>query len=137
MPLRQLHRLVGVAAVIVFLGTGAYMHFRYDHLRGMSDATRLLFRSTHVYLLFTGLLNIALGLGLDRAPGRWARWLQGTGSALVLAGPLLALAAFLREPFLGGLQRPFTFPAVAGSLLGMILHLIASGPPAPGSNERT
>ena len=66
-----------------------------------------------------------------RKPARPGRARQrGTGA-------FKPLAAFLREPFLGGLQRPFTFPTVAASLLGMILHLIASGPPAPGSNERT
>ena len=133
MTLRQVHRLVGLATVLVFLGTGAYMHFRYDHLRGMTDATRLLFRSTHIYLFFAGLLNLALGLYLTPARDPWAKRLQLLGSVLILAAPLLELAAFLREPFLGGLQRPFTAPAVYAVLAGMSLHLAAQSR-SPGSS---
>ena len=127
MPLRQVHRLVGLAALLLFFGTGATMHFRYDHLRGMTDATRLLFRSTHIYLLYSALLNLGLGLYLQDAAAPWARRLQQAGSVLILAGPLLALAAFFREPFLGGLQRPFTFPVAVGSLVGIALHLASQG----------
>lgn len=135
MTLRQVHRLAGLATVIVFVGTGAYMHFRYDHLRGMTDATRLLFRSTHIYLLFIGLLNLALGLYLSPARDPWARRLQLLGSVLILAAPLLELAAFLREPFLGGLQRPFTAPAVYAALAGMLLHLASRLPSADSSED--
>jgi hypothetical protein len=135
MTLRQVHRLVGLAAVIVFVGTGAYMHFRYDHLRGMTDATRLLFRSTHIYLFFTGLLNLALGLYLTPARDSWAGRLQLLGSVLILAAPVLELAAFLREPFLGGLQRPFTTPAVYATLAGMLLHLASQSFFAPPSTD--
>lgn len=135
MTLRQVHRLAGLATVIVFVGTGAYMHFRYDHLRGMTDATRLLFRSTHIYLLFIGLLNLALGLYLSPARDPWARRLQLLGSVLILAAPLLELAAFLREPFLGGLQRPFTAPAVYAALAGMLLHLASRFPSADSSAD--
>jgi len=154
--LRRLHLLVGLAAVVLFGLTGLYMHFRYDHLRGMTDATRLLFRSTHIYLLFSGLLNVALGLymagesgrGRERAGdtaagsttagrttagdtaagGTAAGWglLRSIGSVLILVGPLLFLAGFLREPFLGALARPFSRPAIHAALAGMALHWLAS-----------
>jgi MFS superfamily sulfate permease-like transporter len=133
--LRRLHLLVGLATVALFGLTGLYMHYRYDHLRGMTDATRLLFRSTHIYLLLSGLLNVALGLYLPeggrpdgsslRDPGP-ATTIRAIGSGLVLLGPLLFLAGFLREPFLGGLARPFTRPAVYAALAGIALHLASS-----------
>jgi hypothetical protein len=134
--LRRLHLLVGLATVVLFGLTGLYMHYRYDHLRGMTDATRLLFRSTHIYLLFSGLLNVAVGLngaGGTAAGGTPAgRPLAGgdmlrvAGSALILIGPLLFLAGFLREPFLGALARPFSRPAIYAALAGMALHWLAS-----------
>lgn len=127
MTLRRLHLLVGLAGVILFIGTGLVMHWRYDHLRGMTDAARLLFRSTHIYLLLAALLNVVLGLYLQPARGRWPRRLQQAGSVLVLVGPLLFLAAFLQEPFLGGLLRPWTRPAVYGTAIGVGLHLAAMG----------
>jgi hypothetical protein len=126
MSLRQVHRAVGLATVVVFLATGVFMHYRYHHLQGMSEATRLLFRSTHIYLLFSGLLNLSLGLYLVPAGGILARRLQQAGSVLLLTGPLLLLAAFLREPFLGGLLRPFTRPAIYGALAGVLLHWLAT-----------
>lgn len=136
MTFRRLHLLIGLATVAMFGLTGLYMHFRYDHLRGMTDATRLLFRSTHIYLLFSGLLNLALGLylpgreaaGGEAAGGTAAGWdlLGAIGSVLILIGPLLFLAGFLREPFLGGLARPFSSPALYATLAGMALHWLAS-----------
>ncbi len=139
MTLQRLHLLVGLATVILFLLTGQYMGIRYDHLRGMDDATRLLFRSTHIYLLFSGLLNVALGLymagegGREReragdtaAGGKAAGLLRGIGSVLILIGPLLFLAGFLREPFLGGLARPFSTPALYAAVAGMAFHWLAS-----------
>lgn len=125
--LGNLHRSVGVAALILFIGTGAWMHFRYDHLRGMTDATRLLFRSTHIYLLLAALLNVAMGLGYRAAPRGWPAVLQRIGSALLLLTPLLFLAGFLSEPWLGDLQRPWSRPGIYACLAGVLLHLIAQG----------
>jgi hypothetical protein len=136
MTIRDVHRGVGLAAVVLFAGTGLYMHVRYDHLHGMSDTTRLLFRSTHIYLLFSGLLNLALGLHLATAAAALPRRLQQLGSVLVLLGPLLLLSAFLREPFLGGLARPFTSPAVYTTLVGMGLHWLASLATEPTGDGR-
>jgi hypothetical protein len=118
------HLAVGLLGLAAFAASGQYMDLRYDHLRGLDDKTRLLFRSTHIYLLFAVLLNLALGLYLAPAAG-WRRWLQGLASALVLAAPPLLAAAFLTEPWLTGLDRPYTSPAVYGSLAGMLLHLLA------------
>jgi hypothetical protein len=120
---RWLHLAVGVAGVVGFLGTGQYMDLVQDHLRGMDDARRLLFRSTHLYLLFGSLVNLALGLYLRPALG-WRRWVRPVGSVLVLATPFLAAAGFFTEPWLSGLERPYSRPAAYGCLAGMMLHLV-------------
>lgn len=125
--LGRAHLTLGVAALILFVGTGAWMHFRYDHLRGMTDATRLLFRSTHIYLLFAALLNLVTGLEYRVAPRGWATAAQRIGSALLLVTPLLFLAGFLSEPWLGDLQRPWSRPGIYASLAGVLLHLVARG----------
>ncbi|HVK08649.1 MAG TPA: hypothetical protein VM597_07715, partial [Gemmataceae bacterium] len=67
--MRRLHLALGLLGVVGFLSTGQYMDRIHDHLRGMDDARRLLFRSTHLYLLFGSLLNLALGLSLAPAGG--------------------------------------------------------------------
>ena len=132
--LGKAHLSLGAAALILFVGTGAWMHFRYEHLRGMTDATRLLFRSTHIYLLFAALLNLAIGLNVRSVPRGWARAAQQAGSALLLATPLLFLAGFMSEPWLGDLQRPWSRPGIYASLAGVLLHLIARG--TAGESQR-
>ena len=120
--MRWLHLAIGVAGVVGFLATGQYMDKVHDHLRGMDDARRLLFRSTHLYLLFGSLVNLALGLYLRPALG-WRRWVRPVGSLLVLATPFLAAAGFFAEPWLSGLERPYSSPAAYGCLAGMLVHL--------------
>jgi hypothetical protein len=126
---------VGVAGVVGFLATGQYMDRVHDHLRGMSDARRLLFRSTHIYLLFGSLVNLALGLYLRPALG-WRRWVRAVGSALVLATPFLAAVGFFTEPWLSDLERPYSRPAVYGCFAGMLLHLICFSPPGAPDQQR-
>jgi hypothetical protein len=129
-PLKWLHVIVGIVGVIGFLATGQYMDRVLDHLRGMDDARRLLFRSTHVYLLFGSLLNLALGLYLQPACG-WRSWVRPTGSALIVIAPFLAAAGFFTEPWLSGLARPFSSPAAYCCLAGMLVHLLCWSPGAP------
>lgn len=120
--MKRLHLVVGFLAFAAFLASGQYMDRCYDHLRGFDHATRLLWRSTHIYLLLTALLNVALGLYVEPAPPGWRRWLQRTGSLFLLASPVLCGLAFLTEPWLSDLARPYTRPAVFSCLAGMVLH---------------
>jgi len=129
--MRWLHLAIGLVALVAFLASGQYMDQAHDHLRGYDDATRLLFRSTHIYLLFAALLNLVLGLYLvAEAPG-WRRWMQRAGSVLLLAAPGFFAAAFLTEPWLTGLDRPYSRPGAVGSLAGVLLQLLSRvRPPA-------
>jgi hypothetical protein len=123
--LRGVHLAAGLLLLVVFLGTGQYMDRVHDHLRGMDDATRLLFRSSHIYLLWSGLLNLALGLYLEPRPGRAAQGAQLVGSALILASAALLVGAFFVEPLGAGLARPLTRPAVYAVFAGGLHHLLA------------
>jgi hypothetical protein len=122
--MRRLHLVVGLVGVVAFLASGQYMDRVYDHLQGLDDATRLLFRSTHIYLLFASLLNLVLGLYLTGQTG-WRYSLQVLGSVLVLAAPPLLGAGFLTEPWLTGLDRPYSRPAIYGCLAGALFHLLS------------
>jgi hypothetical protein len=127
LKLRWLHLAVGVVGIVGFLLTGQYMDKVHDHLRGMDDARRLLFRSTHIYLLFCSLVNLALGLYFRPGIG-WRHWIRLLGSLLVLAAPFLEAVGFFSEPWLSGLDRPYSRPAIYGCFAGMLLHLIALSP---------
>jgi hypothetical protein len=133
---RRLHLLVGLLGVAGFLATGQYMDRAHDHLRGYDDARRLLFRSTHLYLLFTSLVNVALGLYAAPATG-WRRWPRGVGSIILIATPILAALAFFTEPWLAGLDRPYTRPTAYGCLAGVVLHIMAYKPRPRPMDEPT
>jgi hypothetical protein len=122
--MRQLHLSVGLIALAAFLASGVSMRLGPNSLPDLDDATRLLFRSSHIYLLFTALLNVLLGLYVEPAPGGWRARLRWAGSALLLLAPVLAALAFLREPWLTGLDRPYAKPAIIGSLVGVLCHLV-------------
>jgi len=120
--LGSIHRWLGLAAITVFLGTGIYM--RASHLENLplDSGLRALFRSRHVYLLFAGLLNVAVGLGYKiPATGRGHR-IAPLGSLLVMTSPILAAVAFVREPVGTGTSGPLSALAVFAAVLGMLFY---------------
>lgn len=121
--LRRLHLLVGISGVIGFLLTGQYMDLAHDHLRGMTDARRLLFRSGHIYILLTSLINLGLGVYLVSKTG-WRKWVQLFGSFVVVTSPFVAAVGFFHEPWMEDIFRPYSRFALYGMLGGMVFHLI-------------
>jgi hypothetical protein len=128
------HLWVGLLFVAVFLLTGLYMGQVLDHLRGLEDGPRMVFRSVHVYLMLAALMNVALGLYLRPLSGAIARTLQVAGSIPLLIAPALLLQAFFSEPQLTELARPYTEPALYGLIGGTALHLLAA--PLSRARER-
>ncbi len=126
--MRWLHLAVGIVGVAGFLGTGQYMDLVHDHLRGMDDTHRLLFRSTHIYLLFASLVNLALGLHLKPVRG-WAA--GGCGrSAHCWCWVRRSSRPSRSSPklWLTDLGRPYTRFTTYLCFAGMLLHLICWKP---------
>ena len=128
--LRWIHLVVGVAVLLAFLGTGQFMDRRLDHLIGMADAPRSLYRSSHIYILFSALLNLVLGTYVVRAPVFAARLVQYAGSALLLATAGLFLYGFFVETPLATIERPAVRTGIYWSLYGVLLHGAAALLPA-------
>jgi hypothetical protein len=84
--------------VIVFLITGQFMSHHTPPMVTLSDSARLMFRSRHIYILAGGLVNLVLGVYLQRQVGGWRRVVQTAGSALLIASPALLVVAFIVEP---------------------------------------
>src|SRR5437764_12587343 len=120
--MKLLHILLGAFVLVAFLLTGQYMDYLGVRSGALGDATRMMFRSRHIYILLAGLVNLAVGTYFVRRAGGWCRTLQTIGSVLVLAAPLLLLAAFFTEPGLPGLRRQFTLPAIVILAVGTLLH---------------
>lgn len=94
----------------------------FPDLYAGDETVRYLFRSRHVYILFSSLINILLGLYLYRSRSPLGARLQFVGSLLLLAAPMLHIAAFLMEPL--SQVRLLTTVAAFLSFVGTLAHVL-------------
>ena len=120
--LRMVHIVLGVVGVVVVVLTGQYMDQVLSHLRHMPDGPRLLYRTAHIYFLWSSLLNLVLGCYGRFSTRPALRWLQGMASLAVLAGPPLLLYSFFVESAVTDLTRPQARLAIYLAFGGVLLH---------------
>jgi len=126
--MRRLHLSVGIAAVIAFLVTGQLMRHHTPPMTALSDSVRLMYRSRHIYILAGGLVNLMLGLYWRRCPGGLRSAVQSCGSVLLMAAPVLLVAAFAVEPDRGFREEtPWSQTGLYALFGGSMAHLAASG----------
>ena len=124
--LRKAHLLTGVAGLIVFVLQGQYMDLFHAHLTTMADGPRMLFRSSHIYLLLASVLNVVLGVYLRDDSSLIHRWIQIVVSTVVLLSPIGLLAGFFLEPGMDELVRQYTRPVLYGLFgSGVLLGAVA------------
>lgn len=91
--MRRVHWWMGTLTLITFLFIGSYMlYIHVPPVETLDDATRMLYRSRHLYIMLAALSNLALARSefrtrLDRVIG-----------VLVLVALLFLIAAFFVEP---------------------------------------
>ena len=66
-----------------------------------------------------------MGLYLQSGESSLSRGLQLLGSCVILVGPFLLVTAFVSEPWLPDLVRPYARPAIYIAFGGTIFHLLA------------
>jgi hypothetical protein len=99
--MRRLHLVVGILTVVAFLITGQVMSHHQPAMAMLSDGERMMFRSRHIYILASGLINLMLGLYLRRWQSSWRAITQTAGSLLLIVAPVLLILAFGSEPKMG------------------------------------
>lgn len=124
MNFKVVHLTAGLGTVAIFLGTGLYMRMNFPQLYEADEAIRYLFRANHVYILFSGLLNVLLGLYVSFSEHRWRQIAQKSGSFLVLLSIPFFLWAFVVEPPAASSYRPLTLIGAVLAIIGVMLHLI-------------
>ena len=124
MPLRRLHFAVGLAGVVAFLVTGAYMRAGFPDLYAGNEVLRYLYRSNHVYVLLASLVNVALGVHLTPAAPGWRAAVSVVGSFLALVSPVVLCFAFFVEAPLASPERVWTLAGVAALTGGIALHAL-------------
>ena len=120
------HRWLGLATIGLFLLTGVLLRRHHVHLLPVDSGLRLLFRSRHVYLLFSGLVNLSLGLRFVLPNSGRGRPLALGGSLLTLASPVLLAAAFFLEPMGSGQFGPMSGFGVIAAFVGVLSYALGT-----------
>lgn len=123
--MKKAHLIFGLAVVIVFLLTGQYMDKHFHHLVGMPDAPRLLYRTRHIFILFSGLLNLGIGAYFTYRTDTWQRAIQLVGSLLIFTASFLFVIGFFYEPNLSNLRTPLSHYGAYAIAAGAVLHVIS------------
>jgi hypothetical protein len=124
--MKKTHLIFGGIVVLAFLLTGQYMDKYFNHLAGMPDGPRLLYRTRHIFILLAGLLNLGIGAYFSYRNETWRRVLQLLGSLLIIAASVLFLIAFFYEPKLTDLHTPLSHWGTYFIATGVLLHVISS-----------
>jgi len=124
--MRKLHLIFGILVVIVFLLTGQYMDKLHNHLVGMADGMRLLYRTRHIFILLSGLTHVGIGLYFQYRHRLLNRFVQIGGSALTVIASLLFICAFFYEPNLSNLKTPLSHWGAYSIFAGVVFHLLSA-----------
>jgi glucan phosphoethanolaminetransferase (alkaline phosphatase superfamily) len=84
---------------------------------------RILMRSRHIYILLSSLIHLALGVYLQIHGETWRKILQVFGSALLIAGSVLFVSAFVYETYTTQHFSDLSRFALYATLAGTIFHL--------------
>jgi hypothetical protein len=127
MGMRRLHLSIGLLALVAFLLTGQFLRYHRPPLSMLDPAVRMLFRSRHIYILASALVNLMPGLYLEVYSRGWRCFVRTFGSALLLVSPVLLVLAFFTEPAKGFQpELPWSHAGLYALFLGSMGHLAAS-----------
>jgi hypothetical protein len=136
--LKPIHLTVGIVGLMAFVLTGQYLAIFLKGLSDMPDGTRLLYRTSHLYLMWGSLLNLIVGMYFVPAEAFASRVMQAVSSVLLIVSPVLMLAGFFIESPTGSLDRVLTGWGNYFALAGAILHFavnLQSGRARTPSNQ--
>jgi hypothetical protein len=123
--MKRFHLIFGGVVILIFILTGQYMDKFLHHLEGMPDGPRMLYRTRHIYILLSGLLNLGIGTYFTYGWTRLRRVLQFLGSALIVAATALFITGFFWEAKLTGLETPWSGQGIYLLAYGTLLHFIS------------
>ena len=123
--MKRFHLVFGLVLLFAFLLTGQYMDRFHEHLRNMADGPRMLYRTRHIFILFSGLLHLGIGTYFTYRLDATRRLLQIAGSVLAAIASVLFIIAFFYEPHLTHLYAPLSKAGVIMIATGALLHVVS------------
>lgn len=122
--MKWVHLIFGLLLFVVFTQTGEYMRVDFPDKEAISQELRVLMRSRHIYILFSSLIHMALGVYLTASPTAWRRMVQYLGSAVLFGSSVLLFWAFVTETYTVQGYTDLSRNGIYLSLAGVGLHLI-------------
>jgi uncharacterized protein YjeT (DUF2065 family) len=118
------HLIFGILLFIVFTVTGRYMRVDFPDKDAIDQFLRVLMRSRHIYILFSALIHLVLGVYMQLRPQAWRKVVQIAGSLSLVAASVLLVCAWRIETY--DLQQfsDLSRNGIYLSLAGVGLHLI-------------
>ena len=135
--MKRFHLIFGLLLVIAFLLTGQYMDRVHQHLAYMADGPRMLYRSRHIYILLSGLINLGIGSYFKYRVGTPRRTVQLLGSLFITIASILFVFAFFYEPRLAGLENPLAGKGMYLIAAGVLLHFFSGVNNRPETNLKS
>jgi hypothetical protein len=122
--MKWVHLVFGVLLFFVFTTTGSYMRVDFPDKEAISQELRILMRSRHIYILFSALIHLALGVYLQMRPGTARKLLQYSGSVVLFTSSILLVWAFVAETYSLQHFSDISRNGIYMSLAGVVLHLL-------------
>lgn len=116
------HLIVGGVFLVLFLLTGVYMLDQFPELYKNREEVRMMYRATHIYLLFAALLNLLSWQQFKSSPFVFGGNVRSLASVLIALSPLILFVAFCLEPASYMIERPIGFWGVVCAFVGVMLH---------------
>jgi len=122
--MRYAHLAFGLGLFIVLTVTGSYMRADFPDKDAIPQDLRLLMRSRHIYILFSALIHLALGIYFSLRPGLLQRVLQISGSFTLFVTSGLLVWAWYAETYQTHQFTDLSCNGIYLSLAGIGLHLL-------------
>ncbi|MEJ7622452.1 MAG: hypothetical protein WKF34_00515 [Pyrinomonadaceae bacterium] len=122
--MRRTHFIFGVLLFIVFAITGRYMRVDFPDKEIIPQDLRLLMRSRHIYILFSALIHLMIGVYMVLRPRLLQKAIQITGSAVLGISSVVLVWAWYAETYQTGQFSNVSREGIYLSLTAVVLHMI-------------
>lgn len=122
--MKRLHLIFGILLFIAFAVTGRFMRWDFPDKEIIPPELRILMRSRHIYILFSALIHLALGIYLQISQEIWRKISQMLGSILLISASGLLIWGFINETYYVKTFSEISRFGIYLSLAGVVFHLI-------------
>ena len=118
------HLIFGLVLFAVFAATGSHMRADFPDKEAIGQDLRILMRSRHIYILFSALIHLALGVYLQMRNQTWQKTAQCFGSFLLTLSSVLLVWAFVVETYQFQNFSNVSRWGIYTALGGIVFHLV-------------